>query len=159
VTRVAQPADLSSALYVWQLANIARGKAPSQQRIARVEAKLADPAALVLVAAEDQDTVGMALAEPGRDDDGTGRPLAELCHISMVFVHPDQWGKRIGQLLLDAVAENAAGRGYTLLQVWTGQSNERARRLYLRAGFQPSGRVEDLDSGEPVIHLIRALAS
>jgi hypothetical protein len=41
--------------------------------------------------------------------------------------------------------------------VWTGQSNERAQRLYLRAGFRPSSRVENLDTGELVIHLIRAV--
>ncbi|MBO0867507.1 MAG: GNAT family N-acetyltransferase [Micromonosporaceae bacterium] len=140
--RQARPADLAAALRVWRLANTARGRAPDPDRIARVRAKLTEPGALVLVAQQDGETIGMALAEPGRDTDGSGAPLPGVCHISMVFVHPDHWGRHVGQQLLDALGEQAGGRGYRMLQLWTGQANDRARRLYQRAGFQPTGRTK-----------------
>lgn len=154
--RLARPTEIKPAVDIWQQANIARGKIPSQQRIARVRAKLTDRLALVIVAVNDTGLVGMALAEPGRDQDGSGQPLPKICHISMIFVHPDHWGERIGQHLLDAIAEHAARRGQTELQLWTGRSNQRAQRLYQRAGFLPSGRTEQLDTGEAVIHLTRS---
>jgi predicted N-acetyltransferase YhbS len=97
LARLARPADLEPALEVWRRANTAQGKTPDQHRIARIRAKLTDPAALVIVAMADGDVVGVALAEPGRDQDGAGQSLPELCHISMVFVHPDRWGERIGE--------------------------------------------------------------
>jgi ribosomal protein S18 acetylase RimI-like enzyme len=157
VTRLARPAEIEPAVDIWEQANIARGKIPSSERIVRVRAKLTDRFALVMVAVDDVDPVGMALAEPGRDSDGSGQPLPELCHISMIFVRPDHWGEHIGQSLLDAIAEHAARRGHTHLQLWTGHSNQRAQRLYQRAGFLPSGRTKQLDTGEPVILLIRRI--
>lgn len=158
-TRLARPVDLDDALHVWSEANLARSKVPSQERFARVRTKLADPSALLIVAADGGELIGMALAEPGRDDDGAGQPLPELCHISMVFVHPNYWGKAIGQHLLTSVATYAAKQGYSLLQLWTGQSNERAQRLYRRAGFELSGRTQKLDSGELVLHLTRPVTA
>lgn len=119
--------------------------------------KLADPQSLVLVAGCAGAPVGMALAEPGRDNDGT--PLPDLCHISMLFVHPDYWGRRVGQHLIDAIAEHAARSGHTRLQLWTGTANRSAQRLYRRAGFEPTGHVKHLASGEPVIHLMRCIGN
>jgi ribosomal protein S18 acetylase RimI-like enzyme len=149
------PGDLDAAVRVWQLANLARGKVPDENRRARVRTKLTEPDALAVVAADAGGIVGMALAEPGRDDDGLGASLPHLCHISMVFVHPEHWGRRVGQRLLDAVAGHAAQRGQFVLQLWTGQDNHRAQRLYRRAGFRPTGRTKQLPTGQLVIQLAR----
>ncbi len=152
----ARAEDFPAALDVWRLANIARDKAPGDGRVDRVRAKLADPAALVVVARDGEGAiVGMALAEPGRDGSGE---VPELCHVSMVFVHPDHWGKRIGHLLLDCVADQAAERGYSYVQLWTGQDNRRAQRLYQRAGYKPSGRIQRDGAGEAIIQLVRPLS-
>jgi GNAT superfamily N-acetyltransferase len=75
----------------------------------------------------------------------------------MVFVEPDRWGGGIGRLLLDAVSSLATDRSYKLLQLWTGEGNQRARRPYESAGFRPSGREQRLDTGENVIHLTYTL--
>lgn len=158
-TRSAGPADLDEAAAIWRQANIARGKVPGEERIARVDAKLTDPDAFVIVALEGRTMVGMALAEPGLDDDGAGPPLPYLCHISMVFVHPDHWGKAIGGDLLTAIAAAAGRAGYDVLQLWTGQSNERAQRLYRRSGFELTGRTKRLGTGELVLHLARPITS
>ncbi|MCM2388284.1 GNAT family N-acetyltransferase [Streptomyces albipurpureus] len=153
--RLARGEDLTAAVGIWRQANTARGRPPTKQRVARVADKLADPDALVLVASVGDEVLGMALAEPGRDQDGHGGRMEELCHISMVFVHPDHWGRRIGLLLLEGISGHAKRQGYTHLQVWTGESNDRAQHLYRRAGFTPSGRTLLLGSGEPVLHLAR----
>lgn len=150
----AEQADLAGAQRVWLRANTARGKVPDERRIARVTAKLADPAALVVVARTSDTVVGMVLAEPGRDRDGAGEPLPDLCHVSMVFVDPEVWGRGIGRLLLAEAVRLAEGRGYRLLQLWTGQRNLAARRLYEIAGFTPSGREASLPSGERILHLV-----
>jgi ribosomal protein S18 acetylase RimI-like enzyme len=160
-SRLASPGDLDAgdldaAVRVWQLANTARGKVPDPDRVARVREKLAASDAVVVLSETEGEVVGMALAEPGLAEDGAGTRLPQLCHISMVFVHPDHWGRRIGQQLLDALAEQAAGRGYRTLQLWTGQANHQARRLYERAGFRPTGRSKD-QRGSAIIHYSRSI--
>lgn len=106
--------------------------------------KLTEPDALVLVASVGDEVLGMALAEPGRDQDGHGARH-----------HPDHWGRRLGLLLLEGISGHANQQGYAHLQVWTGESNDRTQHLYRRAGFTPSGRALLLDSGEPVLHFVR----
>ncbi|HWD03964.1 MAG TPA: hypothetical protein VG674_16095 [Amycolatopsis sp.] len=77
--------DLTGALECWREANVARGKAPDAARVERVQGKLADPAAHVLVAVHDDEVCGMLLAEPGRVGDGGG-PMVPglLCHVSVM---------------------------------------------------------------------------
>jgi len=111
----------------------------------------------VVVARDSAEVVGIALAEPGRDRDGTGVLLPELCHVSMVFVDPDLWGRGIGRLLLDTVTELAADAATRSFSLWTGQVNQRARRLYQSAGFRTSGRDKWLDTGEQVVQLVRSI--
>ncbi len=151
-TRLADAGDHAAAVRVWQTANTARGRAPGPERVERVRAKLADPAATVIVAGADRCVRGMLLAEPGRERDGLGPPVPELCHISMVFVHPEAQGRGIGRLLL----EHAVRLCHPRLQVWTGVFNDRARRLYRSAGFTPSGRRAFLATGDLIEHLVRA---
>jgi GNAT superfamily N-acetyltransferase len=150
--RTGTAADRAGALRVWRQANEGRGKTPTAARVARVREKLADPAA-VLVVADDGGVVGMALAEPGRADDGAGAPVPRLWHLAMVFVDPDRWGQGVGTLLLRGVRDAAVHCGHSWVQVWTGAGNHRARGLYRAAGFAPTGRTRSL-GGEPVVQLL-----
>src|SRR5215207_10756991 len=81
------PQELEAAVGVWRAANIARGAPHGAERTDRIRAKLSAPDALAFVALRSE-IVGMALAEPGRFDDGEGELDSALLHISMVFVHP-----------------------------------------------------------------------
>lgn len=47
-----ETSDLDGALRVWQAANIARGKRPNPERVARVVEKLQEPTAVPYVAAK-----------------------------------------------------------------------------------------------------------
>lgn len=68
-----RPDELESAVSVWREANIARGAAHGPERTARIREKLSASDALPFVGLR-PGIVGMALAEPGRFDDGAGEP-------------------------------------------------------------------------------------
>ncbi len=79
------------------------------------------------------------------DNPGTG-------HIYALYVAPSASGQGIGRLLLDkalAVLDPLSIRPITL---WVFEENERARRIYSKAGFVPDGgrRVEDLYGAQEV---------
>ncbi|WP_370542195.1 GNAT family N-acetyltransferase [Amycolatopsis sp. FDAARGOS 1241] len=137
----------------WREANVARGKAPGSARVGRVREKLADPAAVVLVAVSGGVVVGMVVAEEGRAGDGGGPVEPGLCHVSMVFVRPEWWGRGVGTAVLGALRERAAGLGYGRLQLWTGAANQRALGLYRRVGFRASGRSREIPGVGAVVHL------
>jgi GNAT superfamily N-acetyltransferase len=104
-----------------------------------------------VVAADGDTIVGMALAMPGRADDGAGSPVPGLCFTSMVFVVPDRWGQGTGGRIVEAVIAEAESRGYDRAQLWTHAGNRRAQRLYERQGFRRTGREMDDDLGDRIV--------
>jgi ribosomal protein S18 acetylase RimI-like enzyme len=158
VIRRGTPADVEPALAVWLAANSARraGSPPRPDQLARARAHVGRPGAFLLVAEAAGEVIGMALGEPALADEGAGPPSPGLCHVSMVFVAPDRWGKGIGGRLVDAILTEARLRGYGRAQLWTHTDNARARRLYEGRGFGASGRDME-ESGELIMHYRRAL--
>ncbi|WP_344618827.1 GNAT family N-acetyltransferase [Dactylosporangium salmoneum] len=148
--RRAGTADLEPALDVWRAANEARGRAPTPARIERVRAKLRAPDAVVVVAFDGAGTVAMGLAEPGRADDGAGAPIPGYGHVSMVFVRPDAWGRGHGAPVLAALHEP-----WPRTTLWTREDNARARRLYEKSGYLPTGRTARLAEGDGIMQLER----
>ena len=133
------PDELEAAVGVWREANVARGAPRGAQRTARIRAKLSASDALAFVALGSE-IVGMALAEPGRCDDGAGEPDPALLHISMVFVHPAAQGTGIGSSLVRHVLDAARSLGYKQVGVWTYRDNAPARRLYESVGMATTGK-------------------
>lgn len=84
----ATPEQLADALNVWHAARTATGTPPSPARIDRVQEKLSDDAACLLVG-RDGPVIAMALAEPYREQQGTGAIRPRAGHVSMVFVDPE----------------------------------------------------------------------
>lgn len=158
IIRRGEPADVEPAVAVWLAANSARrkGLTPGAEQAAQARGHVSNPEAFLLVAEEAGDLVGMALGTQGLADDGDGPPVVGLCHVSMVFVAPDYWGRGIGGRLVDALLPEARSRGYDRAQLWTQSDNMRARRLYEGRGFVPSGR-EKYEFGERIVHYQRAL--
>jgi ribosomal protein S18 acetylase RimI-like enzyme len=126
-----RPDELDSAVSVWREANVARGAPHGRERTDRVRAKLSASDALAFVALRPR-IVGMALAEPGRFDDGAGEPDPSLLHISMVFVHPAAQRSGVGLPLvlhvLDIAGKSAPFHGGTQLQYGCLLNGERAPR-------------------------------
>lgn len=56
-----------------------------------------------------------------------------------VFVRDDMRGRGVGTALMDAICTEAAARGYVQVRLDVIDSNERARALYERIGFQATG--------------------
>jgi GNAT superfamily N-acetyltransferase len=151
--------ELDGAFSVWLAANEARGRGPSAGRKARVREKLVAPDALLVVAVEQGSVLGMALGEPGREADGDGPLDPELLHVSMVFVHPGRWGEGIARALLGELFAEARRLGTFRATLWTARDNERARRLYERAGMRPTGRTRTLASYGTVIQFAAELVN
>lgn len=139
--------ELWLALSVWREANIARGAPHGPHRTERIRVKLSAPDALPFVALR-PGIVGMALAEPGRSDDGAGELDPSLLHISMVFVRPAAQRSGVGLPLVLHVLEVARSLGYHRVDVWTARENLPARRLYERAGMTLTGKTAPLLSCE-----------
>ena len=135
--------ELDAAVSVWREANIARGAPHGPGRTARIRAKLSASDALPFVALR-PGIVGMALAEPGRFDDGAGEPDPSLLHISMVFVHPTAQRTGVGLPLLLQVLDVARSLGYQRVDVWTARENTPARRLYESTGMTLTGKSAPL---------------
>lgn len=136
--RVMEASDLDGAVRVWQAANIARGRSPSPERVARVVQKLQAPTALPYVAAGYASVVGMALLEPCRADDGAGALVPDALHVSMVFVDPSSQRQGIGSRLMRFALDSANASGVTRVSIWTGCENTGARRLYEVLGMKPT---------------------
>jgi len=151
------PADHEAAIQVWRAANIARQRPPSAARVARIWEKLADPDACLVIGRVDTrgEMLAMALAEPGRAEDGDGAVVPGSGHVSMLFVHPDFWGQGVGSQLLQGLHDRASERGWSSLKLWTRGSNLRARRLYEGQGYRASGRETSLEAGDLIIELAR----
>jgi ribosomal protein S18 acetylase RimI-like enzyme len=143
--------DVEPAVAVWAVANAARreGVPPRPEQAER--GHVDDPEAVLFVADDAGEVVGMALGEQALSDDGSGPPVDGLCHVSMVFVAPDRWGEGLGGRLVDALLEEVRRRGYERAQLWTQMGNARARRLYEGRGFRPSEGEKD-EFGERIVH-------
>jgi ribosomal protein S18 acetylase RimI-like enzyme len=145
--------DVEPAVAVWAVANAARreGVPPRPEQAERARGHVDDPEAVLFVADDAGEVVGMALGEQALSDDGSGPPVDGLCHVSMVFVAPDRWGEGLGGRLVDALLEEVRRRGYERAQLWTQMGNARARRLYEGRGFRPSEREKDGSGKESFI--------
>jgi ribosomal protein S18 acetylase RimI-like enzyme len=157
-TRVARDEDPAGAVRVWRLANAARGLAPEHARVARVQAKVGDPGALLVVVCEAEQLVGMALAEPFREHDGAGQFVHGIGHISMVFVDPNRWGEGIGRLLVESLHTEMVAATWQQASLWTRTSNERAKRLYERLGYHATGDAKLLPAGDEIIRYAMTLS-
>jgi ribosomal protein S18 acetylase RimI-like enzyme len=138
--------ELDAAVGVWREANIARGAPHGPERTVRIRVKLSASDALPFVALR-PGIVGMALAEPGRFDDGAGEFDPSLLHISMVFVHPAAQRTGVGLPLVRHVLDVARSLHYERVGVWTAEENTPARKLYERAGMTLTGKSARVPSG------------
>jgi [ribosomal protein S18]-alanine N-acetyltransferase len=65
--------------------------------------------------------------------------VAEQAHINNLAVLPELRGRGLGTQLLEAITQEAARLGASMLTLEVRHSNDAARRLYERAGFYQDG--------------------
>ena len=107
------------------------------------------PRHAVLVACAGAVVVGLAALAPSADPDAAGTD-AELVALEVDPVH-QRAGH--GSRLLAAVAESAAGRGFTALRVWSPTTDGARLAFLTSAGLRPDGARRRLrsdgDGGDP----------
>jgi GNAT superfamily N-acetyltransferase len=168
-TRTAGPADVPAIARLWTAANLARRAAlglplgpVAGAEIAEAEQqirhRLSGRGSFAVLAEDDGNPVAMALALQALAQDGASPdPVPGLVHVSMVAVHPDRWGQRLGATVLERLQAGARDRGFARAQLWTHETNRRAQRLYERLGWTASGRTKVDDHGEQIRHYVREL--
>jgi GNAT superfamily N-acetyltransferase len=135
-------ADFDTAVAVFVESNGARRKGvwPHQQSsVERLQECLQKPDSSLLVAEDGAALVGMASAEPMRNNDGVGAVVPGGRFLGYLYVVPQRWGEGIGGILLDAVLADARQRQCFRIRLWTHDDNERSHRLYRSHGFRPTG--------------------
>lgn len=101
-----------------------------------------DPDKVIFVAEDLQGKiVGFSALGPSRDADAKPKTAEVLA----IYVHPEQWRKRIGRALLSASLEQLRTRGFDQVTLWVLDKNERARSFYESFGFSHDGAVQDDD--------------
>ncbi len=156
--RVGHTPDREAALTVWARASEARnGSAVEAATADKVRSRFALPDFWFLVAEDDGAVVGVTSGMTAREEDGSGPEIPGLCHLGMVFVDPQLWGRGIGGALLGAALQHARDTGSSAIQLWTHEDNTRAHRLYRRHGFIPTGRQILDDRDEQIGHWHRDL--
>jgi len=82
-----------------------------------------------LIAEENGDAIGVLAHNKAYADDSADGEIW-LC-----YVIPEYWSQGIGHQLLSAAKNNLRNMGYTRAYLYVLDTNERARRAYIRAGF------------------------
>jgi GNAT superfamily N-acetyltransferase len=116
----------------------------------------------VLVAQEQQWTVGFAAFGPADDNDLAGDASGDPEHtvaIGTLLVEP-RWGRRgHGSRLLAAAVDLAREAGHTVGVTWTLEADTASQSFYRSAGWEPDGTGRALDMNGTAVHEIRLHAS
>lgn len=101
------------------------------------------------------DVLGAPWPHPLTADGEEGR-VAELYAL---YVRPAWWSTGTGRALMERVLARTSGAGYRSIMLWVLRDNQRARRFYERAGFEPDGATNVLQGlgGIPEVRYRRAL--
>ncbi len=148
--RSARADDADEIAALWSVANQARGTYIRDGDVDIVRGRIATANTIGTVAEEDGRIVGVAILSPARANAGRGDAIPGLAHLNTVAVMPDRWGQGIARTILGLIVEHAREGGYVQLQLYVDDDNARARRLYERNGWKPTGEIVH---AERVTHL------
>jgi GNAT superfamily N-acetyltransferase len=102
---------------------------------ARLARPPADAEDWVFVAVDGDRVVGVAGAQPSRDDDA-GRSTGEL---GMLYLSPDHVGRGLGRALHDRALAALGDAGFDRATLWVLDANTRGRGFYEHVGWSPDG--------------------
>lgn len=128
------PGHVDAAALIWAHAVTARDgydEVPSlEEARPGIENALANEPSLLLLAFEGGEAVGFLAGGPQETD---------TAYINYVGVHPDWWGKGVGEALLRALPAALTASGYKHAQLLVYVDNPRGVRLYERLGWTKIG--------------------
>lgn len=151
--RRALPGDARSIARVhrdsWQTAyaGILRQADLDRLTLPRLTAKWRRDQRGTAVAELDGEVVGFVVIGPSRDRDVEGF----AGEILMLYVHPDAWGRGVGQAMMRAAIQALEARGHRWLVLWVLAENTAAQAFYRRMGLQRDGasRRDPHSLGQP----------
>lgn len=132
------PEDVDTAALIWAHAVSRRDgyEAPTlAEARPGVESALANERSLLLIAREGGEAVGFVAGGPQGTD---------AAFVNYVGVHPDAWGRGVGEAMLRALPGVLAELGYARAELLVFVDNTRGVRLYERLGW--------IKVGAPVPH-------
>lgn len=88
--------------------------------------------------------VGFVLGHPSSSEP-TIKSDSKTEYLARLMVLPDHSGEGVGGLLLGTAAQIARARGRKNMVLWVAENNLRARDLYARLGYYPTGKEFKLD--------------
>lgn len=113
----------------------------------------ASPRSAILVAEDGPGSlVGFAHLCPTRDDDCDPRVIGEL---TSIYALPEVFGAGHGRALMGAACARMKALAFDVATLWVLDRNERARRFYALAGWEPDGAVKDGEIGGAAVHEVR----
>ncbi len=71
---------------------------------------------------------------------------ADIVELVSMYVRPKARGRGVGEALVATVFGWAQERGAKTVHLWVTESNDHARALYERCGFEPTGERQPLPS-------------
>ncbi|HUY52201.1 MAG TPA: GNAT family N-acetyltransferase [Streptosporangiaceae bacterium] len=100
------------------------------------------PAGLVAIVPGQAGTgqAGTGQAGTGQDDQAAAKGECREWHLVSMWVNPTARGTGIADLLISEVIEHARVTGASRVTLWVALGNSRARAVYLRTGFAPTGK-------------------
>ncbi|MDU6411644.1 MAG: GNAT family N-acetyltransferase [Yersiniaceae bacterium] len=131
--QVARESYLHHFAHLWQVAAEMEEFLAEEYNRDTLEAELANPDILWLLAESEGQPIGFAKVcwdRPRPDNSETGALLQKL------YLMPEQTGQGYGNQLWDAVLAEARRRGQRSLWLTVLQNNPRARTFYLRRGME-----------------------
>lgn len=115
---------------------MAPGDHPEHGYAEFLEAQLADPAMLVLVAERQPGIVGYVYA--GIEPQSFKELRERAGYIHDLLVTDDARGAGVGPRLLEAAVEWLREQGVPRVLLWTAAPNDKARKLFAAHGFSPT---------------------
>ena len=106
--------------------------ARSENEIARVRVRLAEPTTWAMIAEDGGLVAGHAGYVPQPGAPGSA-------HLWQLFVRPPWWGSGVAAALIDEALAAAAAEGYRRMRLFTPREQGRARAFYEREGFRHTG--------------------
>jgi ribosomal protein S18 acetylase RimI-like enzyme len=94
---------------------------------------------VTLVAVVGDEVVGSVDVVPSRDDDAA----PDTGEMTSIHVLPTAWGTGSGRVLMAAATDSLRSEGLRGATLWVLRDNERARRVYERAGWSLDGVEND----------------
>jgi len=78
---------------------------------------------------------------------------AATVELVSLWVRPHARGMGVGEVLVETVIRWARATNASSVHLWFTETNQRARRLYERCGFSPTGERQELSSNRDLIEV------